>query len=137
MRSRKSYVIPIRPHSQLETVNPIPQVTPVAAVEERARAEHLKDVKEGVPFVKVNKGIKRPRKQSSVIPSKKLKTSTSQKKRKKNNVVKKKISTSKKSFATKRNTNRSKKRKISGGKKSQKKQHKTSRIDSYKNVFKQ
>lgn len=59
MRKRKSYVIPIRPHSQFETTNLVPQVTPVAAVEERAKSEHMKDVKTGVPFVKVAKGIKR------------------------------------------------------------------------------
>lgn len=76
MRKQKSYVIPIRPHSQLEYHNPIPQVTPVAAVEERAKSEHLKDVKEGVPYIKANKGIKRHLKHSSVIPSKKLKKST-------------------------------------------------------------
>lgn len=36
---KKSYIIPIRPHSQLEFDNPIPQVTPVAAVEQRAITE--------------------------------------------------------------------------------------------------
>lgn len=72
MRKRKSYVIPIRPHSQFETTNLVPQVTPVAAVEERAKSEHMKDVKTGVPFVKVAKGIKRQSQHSSVIPSKKV-----------------------------------------------------------------
>lgn len=82
MRKRKSYVIPIRPHSQFETTNLVPQVTPVAAVEERAKSEHMKDVKTGVPFVKVAKGIKRQSQHSSVIPSKKLKTSTPQNRKK-------------------------------------------------------
>lgn len=41
MRKKNSYIIPIRPHSQLEFDNPIPQVTPVAAVEQRAITEHL------------------------------------------------------------------------------------------------
>lgn len=82
MRKRKSYVIPIRPHSQFETTNLVPQVTPVAAVEERAKSEHIKDVKTGVPFVKVAKGIKRQSQHSSVIPSKKLKTSTPQNRKK-------------------------------------------------------
>lgn len=141
MRSRKSYVIPIRPHSQLENINLIPQVTPVAAVEERAKTEHLKDVKEGVPFVKVGKSIKRSRNHSPVIPSKKLKTSTSQK-RKKTIVIKKKSAPKKKPFTTKKQTNGktsgiSNKRKISGGKNSKKRQLKTFKIDSYKNVFKQ
>ena len=137
MRSRKSYVIPIRPHSQLDTVGISPQVTPVAAVEERAKSEHLKDVKEGVPFVKVSKGIKRPKKQTSVIPSKKWKTSTSQK-RKKTKVIKKKSIPKKKSFVTKKKTNEKlKKRQTPSLKKSQKKQHNTFKIDSYKNVFKQ
>ena len=137
MRSRKSYTIPIRPHSQLETVNPIPQVTPVAAVEERAKTEHLKDVKSGVPFVKVVKGIKRLKKQPSVIPKKKLKTATSQK-RKKTSVVKKKSGPKKKPIATKRKTSGiSKKRKLAASKNSQKKQVKTFKIDSFKNVFDQ
>lgn len=39
MRKRKSDVIPIRPHSQFETTNLVPQVTPVAAVEERAKSD--------------------------------------------------------------------------------------------------
>lgn len=34
-------------------------MTPVAAVEKKAKTEHLKDDKEGVPFVKLTKGIKR------------------------------------------------------------------------------
>lgn len=72
MRKQKSYVIPIRPHSLLEPVNPIPQVTPMAAVEERAKSEHVKDVQEGVPFIKVTNGIKRPSQHSSVIPTKKI-----------------------------------------------------------------
>lgn len=141
VRSRKSYVIPIRPHSQLENIDIIPQVTPVAAVEERAKTEHLKDVNEGVPFVKVGKGIKRSRNHSPVIPSKKLKTSTSQK-GKKTNVIKKISAQKKKPLITKKKTNGktggiSKKRQISGGKKSKKKQLKTLQIDSYKNIFKQ
>lgn len=134
MRKRKSYVIPIRPHSQFETTNLVPQVTPVAAVEERAKLEHMKDVKTGVPFVKVAKGIKR-QSQHSVIPSKKLKTSTPQN-RKKTTSVKKRIVTKK--TATKRKTNRRpKKRQIFGRKKSQKKKLKSFKIDSYKNIFKQ
>lgn len=56
MRKQKSYIIPFRPHSQLESVNPVSQVTPVADVEERAKSERQKDIKEGVPFV--TKGIK-------------------------------------------------------------------------------
>ena len=135
VRSRKSYVIPIRPHSQFDTVDTSPQVTPVAAVEERAKTEHLKDVKEGVPFVKVSKGIKRPRKQSSVIPSKQLKTSTSQK-RKKTKVIKKKSTPKKEIFSKEKKTKgKLKKRRPSDLKKSQKKQHNAFKIDSYKNIF--
>ena len=55
MKSEKSYVIPIRSHSQLEPVIPIPQVPPVAVVEKRAKTEHLKDVKNGYPFVKITR----------------------------------------------------------------------------------
>lgn len=36
----------MRSHSQLDTINPIPQVTLMAAVQERAKTEHAKDVKE-------------------------------------------------------------------------------------------
>ena len=139
MKKRKSYVIPIRPHSQLEKANIVPQVTPVAAVEERAKSEHFKDVKNNVPFVKVSKGIKRPSQHSSVISSKKLKASaspaTKKKKKKKTSALKKK-SVTKKFSATKKKTNtKFKKRQISGGKRSQKKQLKTFKIDSCKNVF--
>ena len=139
MIRRKSYVIPLRPHSQLETANLIPQGTPVAAVEERAKTEHINDVKNGVPFVKVAKGIKRPRQQSTVIPSKNLKTSTSQKtKKKKTNAVKTKSASKKKKIATKKKSNgKSRKRQVSEKKKSHRKQVKTFKIDSYKNVFKQ
>lgn len=59
VKSYKSYVIPLRNHSQLESEENSTQVTPVAAVEERAKVEHAKDVKEGVPFVKVNGGYKK------------------------------------------------------------------------------
>lgn len=102
MRSYKSYVIQLRPHSQLETVYPIPQVTPMAVVEERAKIKHAKDVKECVPFVKVQRNIKRPRKKPSAILSKNLKTSTSQKRNK--TYVFNRISTPKKKkpFTTKK-----------------------------------
>lgn len=57
MRKQNSYAIPIRPHSQLD--NQIAQVTPVAAVEERAKTEHLKDVKEGVYLCQGDQGYKK------------------------------------------------------------------------------
>lgn len=69
MRKQISYIIHIRPHSQLESVNPVSQMTPAAGIEERAKTEHLKDIKEGVPFVKVTKGIKSHRSTpSSFLP---------------------------------------------------------------------
>lgn len=140
MRKKKKYIIPIRPHSQLEFDNPIPQVTPVAAVEQRAITEHLKDVKEGVPFVKVNsKSIKRPSQHSSVIPSKILKTSTSQKRKKKKNSKKTGLNKKKKLTLKKKKTanGKSEKRQTPWVKKASKRQKKTFKIDSYKNVFKQ
>lgn len=140
MRKKNSYIIPIRPHSQLEFDNPIPQVTPVAAVEQRAITEHLKDVKEGVPFVKVNsKSIKRPSQHSSVIPSKILKTSTSQKRKKKKNSKKTGLNKKKKLTLKKKKTanGKSEKRQTPWVKKASKRQKKTFKIDSYKNVFKQ
>lgn len=85
-KRHRSYVIPLRPHSQLESQVNTTHVTPIAAVEERAEAEHANDIKEGVPFVKVRGGIKRPRSQTSVIPAKKVKATTrkNQRQRKKN-----------------------------------------------------
>jgi hypothetical protein len=51
-------------------------------VEERAKVEHAKDVKKGVPFVKLRGSIKRPRSQSPAVPLKKAKPATSQNSRK-------------------------------------------------------
>lgn len=83
-KRHRSYVIPLRPHSQLESPENSTHVTPVAAVEERAKTEHANDVKEGVPFVKVLGGsIKRPRSRSSFISAKKRKTTTRLNQRKK------------------------------------------------------
>lgn len=132
MRKQNSYAIPIRPHSQLD--NQIAQVTPVAAVEERAKTEHLKDVKEGVPYVKVTKGIKRPSGHSPVIPSKKLKPATSnyKKKSKKSSLAKKK-----KLIIKKKTTNGKSRKRKTNVKNSSSKLHKSFKIDSYKNVFKQ
>lgn len=67
MRKREFYVIPIRPHPQLEFDNPVSQVTPVVTVEEGAKTEHSRDVKESVSFVKLIKGIKRPTQRTSDI----------------------------------------------------------------------
>ena len=79
VKSYKSYVIPLRPHSQLESIQKTStQMTPVAAVEKRAKVEHAKDVKQGVPFVKVQGSIKRPRSQPFATFSKKLKPTTYQ-----------------------------------------------------------
>lgn len=50
----------MRPHSQLESTVNSTHVTPIAAVEERAKTEHANDIKEGVPSVKVHsKSIKK------------------------------------------------------------------------------
>lgn len=82
VKSYKSYVIPLRPHSQLKSVQQTStQMTPVAAVEERAKVEHAKDVKEGAPFV--HGSIKRPHSQSSAIPSKKSNNTSKSKEEKK------------------------------------------------------
>lgn len=129
-KQKKSYVIPIRPHSQLEYHNPISQVTPVAAVEERAKSEHLKDVKEGVPYVKANKGIKRPSEHSSVIPSKKIEEANigQEEERQENQSCEEKISLQK---GNKHATYTWWKKVITKAKKN------LFKIDSYKNVFKQ
>lgn len=60
-KRHRSYDIPLRPHSQLESPENSTHVTPVAAVEERAKTEHANDVKEGVPFVKVLGGSITPK----------------------------------------------------------------------------
>lgn len=122
MRKQNSYAIPIRPHSQLD--NQIAQVTPVAAVEERAKTEHLKDVKEGVPYVKVTKGIKKLKPATSNYKKKKSKKSSLGKKKKL--ITKKKKTTNGKS--------RKRQTKV---KKSSSKLNKSFKIDSYKNIFKQ
>lgn len=102
-------------------------MTPVAAVEQRAITEHLKDVKEGVPFVKVNsKSIQRPLQHSSVIPSKILKTSTSQKRKKKKNSKKTGFNKKKKLTLKKKKTanGKSEKRQTPWVKKASKRQKK-------------
>lgn len=131
MRKYKPYVIPLRPHSQLESVGNTTQVTPVAAVEERAKMEHAKDVKEGVPFVKV---LKRKHSQSSVIPSKKAKTSTSSTRRRS-----KKKKNSSKPVKPKKSSNQAKRKPVKKQQKVSSKKPKTKKvfkIDSYKSIFK-
>ena len=85
MKKRKSYVIPIRPHSQLESQQMVTQVTPMAAVEERARVEHSNDVEKRIPHVNLKTGIKSQHKHISVSPLKELKRLTSSKKKNKTN----------------------------------------------------
>lgn len=126
VKSYKSYVIPLRPDSQLESEqHTSTPMTPVAAV------EHAKDIKEGVPFVKVQGSIKRPRSQSSVIPSKKLKPTTSQTSRKKSSKPTKQRKTS---GIRKRKS--VKKQQAAPGKKTQSTSKKEFKIDSYKSIFK-
>jgi hypothetical protein len=128
MKNRKSYVIPIRPHSQLESQQIPTQVTPMAAVEERARIEHTNDVEKGIPHVNVQKGIKGNRKQPSVSPLKELKRLTSPKKKKKTTTQRrKKQSTSlkKKKYIKQKQTL----------KEPRPTQSKILSIDSYKNIF--
>lgn len=134
VKSYKSYVIPLRNHSQLESEENSTQVTPVAAVEERAKVEHAKDVKEGVPFVKVNGGIKRPRLQSSVISSKRLKPTTSQTLRKKHTGTFKPRK-QRKATSVKKKTPVKKQRRVPN-KTTQSRKKKEFNIDSYKSIFK-
>lgn len=109
-------------------------MTPVAAVEERAKVEHANDVKEGVPFVKARESIKRPHLQSSTIPSKKSKPTTPQnpRKRKKSSkpVKRRKVSGKKKQKSVK-------KQRGVPGKKAQSRTNKQFKIDSYRSIFKQ
>lgn len=91
-KRHRSYVIPLRPHSQLESTVNSTHVTPIAAVEERAKTEHANDIKEGVPSVKVHsKSIKRPCSGSSVIPTKKRKTAARSNQRQKKKTKSRKL----------------------------------------------
>lgn len=130
MTKRKSYVIPIIPHSQLESQQNSTQVTPMAAVEQRARVEHTNDVKKGIPHVKLKSNIKSQHKQPAVSPLKELKRLTSSKNKNK--------------FTNQRRKNRNisttvKKKKDIKQRKTLKKprsaQTKVLAIDSYKNIF--
>jgi hypothetical protein len=129
MKNRKSYVIPIRPHSQLESQQIPTQVTPMAVVEERARIEHINDVEKGIPHVNLKKGIKGKRKQPSVSPLKEPKRLTSSKKKKNTTQRRKKQNVS----------TPLKKRKYIKQKQTLKEprptQTKVLSIDSYKNIF--
>ncbi|OWF34473.1 hypothetical protein KP79_PYT03496 [Mizuhopecten yessoensis] len=61
MYSKKPYMIPVNPHVAPENENKIvigKQVTPTAAVEERAKAEMKEAVKEDTPHVPVGKKYK-------------------------------------------------------------------------------
>jgi hypothetical protein len=133
VKSYKSYVIPLRPHSQLESIQKTStQITPVAVVEKRAKVEHAKDVKKGVPFVKVQGSIKRPRSQSFAIPSKKSKPTTSQNP---NNKSSKSAKQPRKSRKTKQIS--FKKQRGEPDKKTQSRTKKEFKIDRYKSSFKQ
>lgn len=135
VKSYKSYVKPLRPHSQLKPVQQTStQMTPVAAVEERAKVEHAKDVKEGAPFVKVHGSIKRPHSQSSAIPSKKSKLTTPQNPRKRKKTSKP-VKRRKASGETKQKS--VKKHRVVPGKKAQSRTKKQFKIDSYRSIFKQ
>lgn len=101
-KRQRSYVIPLRPHSQLESTVNSTHVTPIAAVEERAKTEHANDIKEGVPSVKVDsKSIKRPCSGSSVIPTKKRKTAARSNQRQKKKPKSRKLAKQRKSIKTK------------------------------------
>lgn len=82
MKKRKSYVIPIRPHLQLESQHIVTQVTPMAAVEERARVQHINDVEKGMPHANLKSGIKSQHKPIYVTPFMELNRLTSSKKKK-------------------------------------------------------
>lgn len=134
-KRQRSYVIPLRPHSQLESTVNSTHVTPIAAVEERAKTEHANDIKEGVPSVKVDsKSIKRPCSGSSVIPTKKRKTAArSNQRQKKKKTKSRKLAKQRKSIKTKPVA---KKRQIPV-KKTKSAQVKKFKIDAYKSIFRE
>ena len=72
---KKSYRIPVRPHSKLDIQPRVPLVSPVAAVEERVKEEYNKDIQAGNPHVTPITGIKRAELTPEFISSKKLKVS--------------------------------------------------------------
>lgn len=132
-KRHRSYVIPLRPHSQLESTVNTAHVTPVAAVEERAKAEHANDIKEGVPFVKVRDGIKRPRSQSSFISAKKRKATTRLNQRKKKNKSSKSVKQQKKKSTKKELITKNQRK---PAKKTKSTKQKKLKIDAFKSVFK-
>lgn len=133
-KRQRSYVIPLRPHSQLESTVNSTHVTPIAAVEERAKTEHANDIKEGVPSVKVDsKSIKRPRSGYSVIPTKKRKKAARSNQRQKKKPKSRKLAKQRKSIKTKPVT---KKRQIPV-KKTKSAQVKKFKIDAYKSIFRE
>lgn len=132
-KRHRSYVIPLRPHSQLESTVNTAHVTPVAAVEERAKAEHANDIKEGVPFVKVRDGIKRPRSQSSFISAKKRKATTRLNQRKKKNKSSKSIKQQKKKSTKKELITKNQRK---PAKKTKSTKQKKLKIDAFRSVFK-
>lgn len=107
VKSHKSYVIPVTPNAHREPPPTIQQVIPMAAIEERAKAEHKNDLKEGVAHVKVSKTIKRKRNQTADITLRRTKAFTSQKKRAKGR--KNKETTKKKTIINTRQKPRNKK----------------------------
>lgn len=135
-KRHRSYVIPLRPHSQLESPENSTHVTPVAAVEERAKTEHANDVKEGVPFVKVLGGsIKRPRSRSSFISAKKRKTTTrlNQRKKKKKKSFTKPVKQQKNKLTKKELITKNQRK---PAKKTKSTKQKKLKIDAFKSVFK-
>lgn len=133
-KRHRSYVIPLRPHSRLESPENSTHVTPVAAVEERAKAEHANDVKEGVPFVNVVGGsIKRPRSRSSFISAKKRKATTRLNQRKKKNKSSKSVKQQKKKSTKKKLITKNQRK---PAKKTKSTKQKKLKIDAFKSVFK-
>ncbi|OWF44390.1 hypothetical protein KP79_PYT22810 [Mizuhopecten yessoensis] len=79
MYSKKPYMIPVNPHATMENENKIvigKQVTPTAAVEERAKSEMKEAVKDDAPHVPVGKNIKRAKTASPLSSERAFKGST-------------------------------------------------------------
>lgn len=101
MFSKKPYMIPVNPHvtheKKEEKVVVGQQVTPTAAVEERAKVELKDAIEQNVPHVSVKKTINRRKRKNTVISKAESKRATPKKKSRKNNTYKHKSSTRRKS----------------------------------------
>jgi hypothetical protein len=82
MYSNKPFMIPVNPHVTRDSENKLVvgnQVTPMAAVEERAKSDLKEEIKENVPHIRVG-AIKVNSRSQTIRPIQSVKKNTSTKK---------------------------------------------------------